>query len=202
MHTSLRLTMIIAVQCTTLMSVPYPVSAIHAQSKESSGVAAKAVETKVTGARLSYVPVDISPRRRNARSEANLLKKASARISTSKILTYRRRELPRRTYRLTLERKDAKSWFVLFWPEDTTVKNKTGDKPRGAADKSGGEKAGNKSRRERRAAMRLPLSLATVRSEDHRMVFALKSVDKGKRIRIVVRAGSTQLSTALRLKTD
>ena len=208
MYTSLRCTMIIAVQCTSLMTallltVLLPTSGICAQSRESSEAAGpKAVEMKVTGAKLSYVPVDISPRRRNARSEVNLLKKATALFSTRKVLTYRRKELPRKTYRLTLERKDAKSWFVLFWPEDTKGKNKSGGKRRRAADKNEGGKAGGKDRLEPRPAFRLPLSLATVPSEDHRMVFELKSVEKGKRIRIVVRAGSTQLRAALRLKTD
>ncbi len=208
MHTFLRATTLITVQCTSFMAalllpVLLPTSAICAQSKESSGTAGpKAVEMKVAGARLSYIPVDISPRRRNARSEVILLKKATALFSTSKVLTYRRKELPRTTYRLTLERKDAKSWFVLFWPEDRTAKSQAGGKPRGAADKSEGGKARDKDRLEPRPALRLPLSLATVSSEDHKMVFALKSIEKGKRIRIVVRAGSTQLRAALRWKTD
>ena len=61
---------------------------------------------------------------------------------------------------------------------------------------------GDEDRLQPRPALRLPLSIATVSSEDHRMVFTLKSIEKGKRIRIVVRAGSTQLRVALRLKMD
>ena len=203
MHASLRSRTIIAVQCTSLMTALLVANGICAETKESSGAAEpKAVEVTVTGARLSYVPVDISPRRRNARSEANLLKKATAVFSTSKVLTYRRKELPRKTYRLTLERKDAKSWFVLFWLEDTKRTKKSGGKPRRAADENEGGKAGDKDRLKPQPALRVPLSLATVPSEDHRMVFELKPIEKGKRIQIVVRAGSTQLRGALRWKTD
>lgn len=206
MQTSLRSTMMIAFQCTslmTLLTVLLPTSGICAQSKERSKAAElKSVEMRVTGAKLSYVPVDISPRRRNTRSEVTLLKKATALLSTTRVLTYRRKALPRNAYRLTLERKDAKSWFVLFWPEDTKGKSKSSGKPRQVADKSKGGKAGDKDQLEPRPALRLPLSLAIVPSEDHRMVFALKSIEKGKRIRIIIRAGSTQLKAALRLKTD
>ncbi len=203
MHTFLRATTLITVQCTSFMAALLLTNGICAQSKESSEAAGpKAVEMKVAGARLSYVPMDISPRRRNARSEVVLLKKATALFSASRVLTYRRKELPRKNYRLTVERKDAKSWFILFWPEDTPAKSQAGGKPRGAADKNEDGKAKNKDRLEPRPVLRLPLSLATVPREDHRMVFALKSVEKGKRLRITVRAGGTQLSAALRWKTD
>ena len=169
-----------------------------------------AVEVKVEGALLRYVPREIPIAQRTPRGEIDVIESAVATLKVGTPVAFRRVRLPAGEYGLQVAVEDGKNHYLVLEPKpspeesqkkgpasgknDQKIERRDTDNAPKALEKSAGSPPRNGESEP--AKIRVPLSLSPIQSSKDALSFDLKLARKGSRLRVILRAGSTEARTS------